>query len=132
MNARKATSIILRLIAAFIMVQSLYFKFSAQPESIYIFSTVGMEPWGRIATGIAELIASILLLVPATIVLGAIISVGVMIGAVGAHIFILGIEVQGDHGQLFIYAMVVLVASVILIFMHASQFTAFKSRLSVR
>src|SRR3954463_10336557 len=105
---------ILRLVAAFIMVQTLYFKFTAQPESVYIFSQVGMEPWGRIGTGVAELIASILLLVPATIVLGALLSIGVMLGAVVTHLFILGVEVQGDGGQLFIYALIVLLASVAL------------------
>jgi putative oxidoreductase len=118
---KKIISWTLRLVAAFIMVQTLYFKFTGQPESVYIFSQVGIEPWGRIATGILELIASILLLVPSTIVLGALLGAGLMAGACSTHFFILGIEVQGDGGQLFIYAIVVLIASLVLLFIHADQ-----------
>lgn len=118
---KKIISWALRLIAAFIMVQTLYFKFTGQPESVYIFSQVGIEPWGRIATGVIELIASILLIVPSTIVLGAVLGIGLMAGACITHIFILGIEVQGDGGQLFIYAVVVLLTSVALLFIHADQ-----------
>jgi uncharacterized membrane protein YphA (DoxX/SURF4 family) len=120
----KTTTIIswaLRLVAAVIMLQTLYFKFSGAPESIYIFSKVGMEPWGRIATGVAELIASILLLIPATVVIGALLAIGVMLGAVVVHLFILGVEVQGDGGQLFAYAMIVLIASFVLLVMHREQ-----------
>ena len=129
MNAKNILSIILRLVAAFIMVQTLYFKFTGQPESIYIFSQVGIEPWGRIGTGVAELIASILLLVPATIVLGALMAIGIMLGAVATHLFILGIEVQGDGGQLFIYALIVLIASIALVAMHYQQLLEYKARL---
>jgi uncharacterized membrane protein YphA (DoxX/SURF4 family) len=105
---------VLRLVAAIIMLQTLYFKFSGAEESIYIFSTIGIEPWGRIGTGIAELIASILLLIPATTVLGAIMAMGIMGGAILSHIFILGIEVRGDGGQLFTYAVIVFIVSAIL------------------
>jgi len=115
---RKIISIVLRLIAAFIMVQTLWFKFTGAEESVYIFSQVGIEPWGRIATGVAELIASVLLFIPRTVKLGAIMAIGIMLGAVVTHLFILGIEVQGDGGQLFAYAMIVLVASSIVFFLH--------------
>jgi len=114
----KAISIILRLVAALIMLQTLYFKFMAQPESVYIFSQVGIEPWGRIGTGIAELIASILLFIPRTILLGALMSIGIMLGAIATHLFILGIEVQGDGGQLFAYALIVLISSIVVFFIH--------------
>jgi uncharacterized membrane protein YphA (DoxX/SURF4 family) len=99
---------VLRLIAAFIMIQSLFFKFSGAEESIYIFSTLGMEPWGRIGTGVIELFASILILIPATTWLGAVAGIGTMSGAIFFHLTKLGIEVKGDGGQLFIYAVVTL------------------------
>ncbi|GAB3926480.1 DoxX family protein [Larkinella terrae] len=99
---------LLRVVAAGIMLQTLYFKFTAAPESVYIFSKVGMEPWGRILVGIFELIASVLILFPRTTAYGALIGIGVMTGAVFMHIFRLGIVVQDDSGQLFIYALLVL------------------------
>ena len=89
---------ILRILAALIMLQTLYFKFTAAPESIYIFSTLGMEPYGRIGTGIGELIASILLLYPRTTGYGAVICLGLMSGALFFHITKLGIVVQNDGG----------------------------------
>ena len=106
---------LLRLLAAGIMLQTLYFKFTGQPESIYIFSTLGVEPWGRILSGIVELMASVLLLFPPTTFIGALLAVGTMAGAIGAHVFVLGIEVMGDGGQLFAYACTVLIASLILL-----------------
>lgn len=107
---------VLRLTAAIIMLQTLYFKFSASPESIYIFSTLGVEPWGRIFTGVMELIAGMLLLVPRTTLLGAIMGFGIMMGAILSHIFILGFNVQNDGGQLFIMALVTAIACAILVY----------------
>lgn len=127
MKAKYVISIVLRLVAAAIMIQTLYFKFTAQPESVYIFSKVGIEPWGRIGTGVAELVSSILLLVPRTMVPGALMSVGIMLGAVATHLFILGIEVQGDGGQLFIYALLVLACGIGLLFLHSGQLTVYKN-----
>ncbi len=112
---------ILRLIAVFLMVQSLFFKFSAAPESIYIFSTLGMEPWGRIGTGVVELVASVLILMPRTTWLGALIGTGTMFGAVFFHLTKLGVEVQGDGGQLFIYAVITLVSCVAIVLIEWSQ-----------
>lgn len=109
-NTMKLRNIInwgLRLIAAVIMLQTLFFKFSAAPESVYIFSRLGMEPWGRIGTGVAELIASILILIPATTAFGAILGLAVISGALFFHLTTLGIVVQDDGGQLFIYALLV-------------------------
>ena len=118
MKTRTILSLALRIVASIIMAQSLYFKFSAHPESVYIFTTVGIEPWGRIGTGVAELITVILLLVPRTISVGALMGAGIMVGAIGSHLFLLGIEVQGDNGQLFIYALLVFIACGILVGMH--------------
>ncbi len=129
MKTKTIISGLLRVVAAFILLQTLYFKFTGQPESVYIFSKVGMEPWGRIGSGVAELLASILLLVPATIVIGALLAAGIMFGALAAHLFILGIEVRGDGGQLFIYALVVLFASIVLLFLHFQQLISFKAKL---
>ncbi len=100
-----------RMLAAILMLQTLYFKFSGSEESVYIFTTLGMEPWGRIAVGIFELIASVLLLVPSMVWLGSVLAIGLMVGAIGIHATILGIEVMGDRGQLFIYAVVVALCS---------------------
>lgn len=102
---------VLQLIAATILGQTLFFKFSAAPESIYIFETLGVEPWGRIGSGIAELIAVILLLIPRMSVFGALLGAGVMLGAIVSHLTKLGIEVQGDGGTLFIMAIVTLASS---------------------
>ncbi len=110
-----------RILAAAIMLQTLYFKFSGSAESVYIFSQVGIEPWGRIGTGIAELIASVLILIPRTSVFGAVMAIGIMLGAIATHIFILGIEVMGDAGQLFFYALTVLLCSIYLFWVQKQQ-----------
>jgi uncharacterized membrane protein YphA (DoxX/SURF4 family) len=104
-----------RIIAAVIMLQTLYFKFTGSRESVYIFTKVNMEPDGRYATGIAELVASILILIPKTSLLGALLALVIMIGAIASHILILGIEVMNDGGQLFIYAIIVALASLYVI-----------------
>jgi uncharacterized membrane protein YphA (DoxX/SURF4 family) len=114
----KTTNILLwisRLVAAIIMLQTLFFKFTAAPESVYIFDKVGLGAPGRIGSGIAELIASLLILFPRTSVYGAVLAVGVMAGAIASHLAVLGIEVMGDHGQLFIYAVLVTIASLYII-----------------
>jgi len=109
---------LLRIIAAVILVQTLYFKFSAAPESVYIFTKVGLEPWGRIGSGVVELIAAILLFVPGMTWLGAGLALGVIGGAIMSHLTLLGIEVQGDHGLLFGLAVVVALCSATLLFLH--------------
>lgn len=106
-HSKKVVTWALRLIAAIIMLQTLYFKFTASEESVYIFSTVGMEPWGRIGSGIAELVASILILIPRFTWKGAVLGMGVMAGAIFFHVTRLGIVVKDDGGQLFIYALLV-------------------------
>ena len=88
----------LRFVVAIILLQTLYFKFTGAPESVYIFETLGIEPYGRIGSGIAELITSILILIPRTTLLGAILGLGIMIGAILSHLTKLGIEVNNDGG----------------------------------
>ena len=117
----------MRLVAAGIMLQTLYFKFSAAPESVYIFSTVGMEPWGRIFVGVLELIASILILIPRTTAYGALIGIGVMTGAVFMHLTRLGIVVLNDSGKLFVMALVVLIACLVLVYQHRSTISGIRS-----
>jgi putative oxidoreductase len=110
-----------RLVAALIMLQTLYFKFTGAPESIYIFTTVGMEPWGRYAVGFFELIASVLLLITGVAWIGALLGAGLMAGAILMHLTMLGIEVQGDGGYLFILALIVLVLSIYVLTQNVPQ-----------
>jgi uncharacterized membrane protein YphA (DoxX/SURF4 family) len=111
----------LRIIAAVILLQTLFFKFSGAEESVYIFSTVGMEPWGRIGSGVLELIASILILYPRTTFIGAALGVGLMSGAIFFHLTKLGIVVKDDGGQLFIYALLVFISCVLLLIIQRKQ-----------
>ena len=105
----------LQPLAAGILLQTLFFKFTAAEESVYIFTTVGAEPWGRIGSGVIELVAAALLLGPGTTTVGAILAMGVMAGAIMSHLTILGIEVKGDGGLLFGLAMTVFVSSAIVL-----------------
>lgn len=113
----------LRGIAAVILLQTLFFKFTGAKESVYIFTTLGMEPWGRIGSGVAELIASILLLLPQTVVFGAVMSLGVISGAIFFHLTKLGIALPlvDDHGELFALAVMVFVCSLTVLVMHRQE-----------
>lgn len=124
MTLNFATIIIwmLRLLAAAIMLQTLFFKFTGAEESVYIFTQIGMEPWGRIGTGIMELTASILILYPKTTPYGALLAIGLMAGAIFFHLTKLGISVKNDGGQLFVYALAVLVASAVLLIIYRQEF----------
>jgi len=102
-----------QIIAAAILGQSLFFKFTGAPEAIYIFERLGVEPWGRYATGMVELVTVVLLLLPRTAGVGALLAIGLMVGALGSHLTILGINVQGDGGTLFGMAIVTLIAAAI-------------------
>jgi len=105
----------LRLIVAIILVQTLRFKFTAHPDSVYIFSKVGLEPFGRIVIGVLELIAAILILVPKTIWAGSLLTVGLISGAIFLHLTQLGIEINSDGGTLFYMALTVLILSLIVL-----------------
>ena len=112
---------IIKLIAVVILVQTLYFKFSGAEESVYIFSTLGVEPYGRIGSGIVELIASILILIPKTTLLGALMALGTMVGAIFSHLFVLGIVVKNDGGELFILAIITLLCCLILVYQNRNK-----------
>jgi len=101
---------ILQVAAALIFLQTLFFKFTGAEESVYIFTKIGAEPFGRYASGVAELVAAVLLLIPQTAVLGAVLGLGVISGAILSHLTILGISVKGDGGVLFGLACAVFVA----------------------
>jgi putative oxidoreductase len=105
----------LKLVVAIILLQTLFFKFTGAAESKYIFETVGMEPWGRIGSGIVELIAAILILMPRSSWIGAILALGTVSGAIFFHLTKLGIVVMDDGGLLFILACVVFVFSLIIL-----------------
>ena len=107
---------IFRIVASGILLQTLFFKFSGAKESIYIFSTLGIEPYGRIGSGIAELIVAILILIPKTTWIGALVGIGLMSGAIASHLFVLGIEVKNDGGLLFSLAVITLLSSFVLLY----------------
>ena len=116
-RGQQAVSWVLQLLAAAILLQTLFFKFTGAEESVYIFSTLGMEPAGRIGSGVVELIAAVLLLVPSTVTAGAVLAAGVMAGAIVSHLTVLGIEVKGDGGLLFGLALAVFVSAAIILFL---------------
>jgi hypothetical protein len=114
-RTQTVVSWLLQLLAAGILLQTLFFKFTGAEESVYIFKAVGAEPWGRIGSGVIELIASILLLTPSTVPFGALLVLGTMSGAILSHLTVLGIEVKGDGGLLFGLALTAFVASAIIL-----------------
>lgn len=118
-----------RLVAAIILLQTLYFKFTAAEESVFIFSTIGMEPWGRIGVGVLELIASVLLLYTPSAWLGAGLALGLMLGAIGMHLTLLGIEVRSDGGYLFILAVVVSLCSIYVLLVDRQKLMGFASKI---
>ena len=120
---------VLQLVAAIILVQTLFFKFTGAAESKYIFGTLGLEPWGRIGSGVTELIAVVLLLVPRTAALGALLALGVISGALVAHLTKLGIAVQGDGGLLFGLAVTVFVAAAVVLVLRRRELPVIGERL---
>lgn len=120
----------LRLTTAVILLQTLFFKFTGAPESVYIFTRVHAEPWGRIGSGVIELVAAILLLWPRFTWAGAGIAAGVMLGAIASHLTLLGIEVQGDGGLLFALALVVFACSVSLLYLFRATIPFLGERLA--
>ena len=118
-------SYVFQLLAAIILLQTLYFKFTGAPESVYIFTKLDAEPWGRYLSGTMELFAGIMILIPRTVIYGAILSLGVISGALVAHLTVLGIVLtidgQSDHGSLFALAVTVFVSSLVVIFLHRKE-----------
>jgi hypothetical protein len=112
---------VLQITVAGILLQTLVFKFTGAEESVYIFRTLGAEPWGRLASGVVELVAAVLLLIPATAPFGALLTMGVMAGAIGSHLTVLGIEVKGDGGLLFGLAMTAFAGSAVVLLIRRAQ-----------
>lgn len=126
MKTSTIVSLVLRLVIAILFLQTLYFKFTAHPDSVYIFSQLGLEPYGRIGLGIVELVTAILLLLPKTQYIGLALSLGIIIGAIASHLLVLGINVKGDGGTLFNLALIIFVATLILMIMQrAAMFEYF-------
>jgi putative oxidoreductase len=118
----------LQLLAAGILLQTLYFKFTGAEESRYIFSMLGMEPWGRWGSGAAELIAAVLLLHPRRAALGSAVALGVISGAIVSHLTTLGIVVKDDGGLLFALAITVFAASAGVLVIRRAQLPIIGSR----
>ena len=115
---KKNIPLALRIIVAIILIQTLRFKFTAHPDSVYIFEQVGLEPYGRIGIGILELIAGLLLLIPKTVWIGASLTIGIIGGAILMHLTMLGIEVNNDGGVLFITAIVTFLLATIILYIY--------------
>jgi len=133
-NLTKGQTIVawtLQLLTAGILLQTLFFKFTGAEESVYIFTRVGAEPWGRIGSGIVELIASILLLTPGLAPVGALVAIGTMFGAIISHLAVLGIEVMDDGGLLFGLAVTAFIAAATVLFLRRSQIPVVGRRFQV-
>ncbi|HRE81167.1 MAG TPA: DoxX family protein [Opitutaceae bacterium] len=124
---RRIVSWILKGVVIVILVQTLFFKFSGAPESIYIFSTIGQEPWGRYGSGVIEAVASVLLLLPRGVIFGALLAVATMTGAIAFHLTRLGIVVHDDGGLLFVLAWIVLICAGLLVWVHRRDLPFLKS-----
>ena len=122
---KKYFPLILRIVVALILIQTLRFKFTAHPDSVYIFKQVGLEPYGRIGIGVLELIAGILLLIHKRVWLGASLTLGLIGGAIFIHLTQLGIEVNNDGSVLFITAIVTFVLAAIILFIYKEDFLTF-------
>ncbi|MCY3000468.1 MAG: DoxX family protein [Planctomycetota bacterium] len=116
---------IAQLVAAGILGQTLFFKFSGARESVYIFNELGAEPWGRIGSGVVELVCVVLLLLPRTAALGALLALGTMAGAIGAHLVRLGIEIkvegESDGGLLFALAVTTVLAALVVLWLRRAS-----------
>lgn len=127
-RTQNIVSWILQILVALILFQTLFFKFTGAEESKYIFSTLGAEPWGRIGSGIIELVAVILLLIPSTVTIGAVLALGTITGAILSHLTRLGIVVKDDGGLLFILAVIVFILSAVILFIRRSEIPVIGSR----
>lgn len=121
MQTKNVISWILRLTVAVILLQTLYYKFTAHPDSVHIFSALGVEPYGRIGLGVIELITAVLVLLPRTQLYGMVLSLGIISGAIFSHLLVLGVNVKNDGGGLFTLAIIVLIACVVYLFMYRDE-----------
>ncbi|WP_111306781.1 DoxX family membrane protein [Confluentibacter sediminis] len=115
---KKHLPLILRIIVAVILIQTLRFKFTAHPDSVYIFTKAGLEPVGRIVIGAIELIAGIFLFIPKTIWLGTVLTLGIIVSAIFMHLTRLGIEINGDRGILFYTAILTFILAAIILYLY--------------
>ena len=122
------------MIAAAILLQTLFFKFSGARESVYIFSQLGVEPWGRIGTGVLELITAALLLIPRTRAIGGVFTMGILGGAIMSHLTILGITMPAvdDKGELFALALTVFACGAGVAWLNRRDLPVIGSRFAVR
>jgi putative oxidoreductase len=125
-NKKNILSWIVRVVAAVILLQTLYFKFTGHEDSVFIFTQLGLEPGGRIAIGIIELITAILLILPRTVGIGAVLGLGVISGAIFSHLTKLGIEVKGDGGTLFYLALTVFICCLVAAILHRKEIPVIK------
>lgn len=114
--------LVLKVVLAIILLQTLFFKFTASPESVYIFSKLNIEPYGRIGSGIIELFASFLLFFKRTKFYASMVIFGTMAVALLSHLFVLGIEIMNDGGTLFLLACVCFLISGYLILKYKNDF----------
>jgi putative oxidoreductase len=119
----------LRLTVAIILLQTLYFKFTAHPDSVHIFSALGVEPYGRIGLGIVELITAILILIPRTSVYGMLNSLGIITGAIVSHFWVIGVSANGDGGKLFLLAIAVFISSAAYLMFHRNEVSVLITKL---
>jgi len=118
----KKLDVVVAYICSIILIQTLFFKFTGAAESIWIFQTLGVEPWGRYASGVMELIAAIALIFSPTRVYGALLVAGIMGGAILSHLAVLGIEVQNDGGLLFMLALICFSSASFIIYFRRKEF----------
>lgn len=112
----------IKLVVGVIFLQTLFFKFSAAEESVFIFSKLGVEPWGRIGSGLIEFFIIVLFFNPRFVWIGALVGIGAMFIALASHVFIIGIEVAKDHGLLFILALINFIGCCILLYADKESF----------
>lgn len=98
-------------VAAMLLLMASIGKFSGDPGSVEVFVSLGMEPTGRYLIAAIELVAALLLMSPLA-ALGSVIVVGVMCGAIIAHVTQLGLVVNDDGGMLVGMLAAVLLCSV--------------------
>lgn len=112
---------VLRIITTYIIFQIVYFKLSGDPQCIFVFEKMEIEPHGRFITGLIELVVGIFLLVPNTKLLGILGAFGAASCCLTAHFTVLGIEINNDGGQLFSMTASVFVLSIILSIIHKDE-----------
>lgn len=122
---QRKLSWVCRAIAATIMIETLFFKFTGAEESIYIFSKMGLESWWRYGQGIWELIASMLLLRWRLGWAGGLLTMGALGAAIVSHLTVLGVVVQGDHGLLFAMALTTFACGTVVTFLHRHEIPSY-------